>query len=205
MKTLLHIDSSLRHEGSYSRQLSATFAKAWQKKYPEGRIIYRDFAINPMPHLTPLYTAASYKKDGLTDEEKASAKPADEAVAQLFSVDHILIGAPMYNFTAPSSIKTWVDHIVQDNTTFRFGPEGAEGLVKGKKVCLVSSHGGDYSEGSPWAAANMLAPWLRNILGFLGMNDFIVISMEGSEYHPESREARFAKALSNIEDTVSTW
>lgn len=203
--TLLHIDSSLRTEGSVSRQLSAAFAAAWQRKYPEGRIIYRDFAVDPLPHLTAAYVSASYKKDGRTAEEQASAQPADAAVAELMSVDHILIGAPMYNFSAPSSVKTWVDHIVQDQTTFRFGPQGPEGLVKGKRVCAVTSHGGDYSEGSPWAAADMLTPWLRNILGFLGMTDFSAISVQATDFSPEQKAERIAKALSEIEATLAAW
>ncbi|NJM37825.1 MAG: FMN-dependent NADH-azoreductase [Akkermansiaceae bacterium] len=183
MKTLIHLDSSLRGEESNSRILSSAFAKSWQSKFPDGKIIYRDLAKNPIGHLTSEAVQASYKPvEQRTPADIAALKPLHDAVDELMSADHILIAAPMYNFTVPSSIKAWVDHIVVDGRTFSFGANGPEGYVKGKKVFIISSHGGSYTPDSPWAAMNMLTPWLRNILGFLGMTDVESISIEGADF-----------------------
>ncbi|MCC6231358.1 MAG: FMN-dependent NADH-azoreductase [Verrucomicrobiales bacterium] len=209
MKTLLHIDSSLRPvsaRGSVSRQLTAEFAAAWQARHPDGRVIRRDFATQPLPHLTAAYIHASYKPaDQRTREDREASQLADETVAELFAADHVLLGAPMYNFTVPSTIKTWVDHIVQDGTTFRFGPEGPEGLVRGKKVCVINSRGGDYGPGSPFAALDMAGPWLRNALGFLGMTDVTLITVDGVDMNPDLRERRMADASRQIASTLEAW
>jgi FMN-dependent NADH-azoreductase len=206
MKKLLHLDSSLRSENSISRMLSAQFAQAWNAKYPDGEIIYRDFAIHPLPHLTSNYVTASYKNLAERDaQDIASSELANATVAELFAVDHILIGAPMYNFTVPSTIKTWVDHIVKEGSTFRFGEQGPEALVHGKKVCVVTSHGGDYSADSPWAPMDMLGPWLKNILGFLGMTDLAVISAQNMDLAVDKKADQLAKANAEIQATLAQW
>lgn len=123
----------------------------------------------------------------------------------LLSVDHLLIGAPMYNFAPPSSIKTWIDHVVKDGVTFRFGPNGPEGLVTGKKVCVISARGGDYTSGDPAAPLDMVAPWLRNILGFLGITDFTAITAEGMDLNPGGRDAALAKAREEIVASLAAW
>jgi len=209
MPSLLHLDSSLRRSGqsgSASREFTAQFAAAWQKKFPGERIVYRDFGVAPLPHLSSTYIEGSYKEETeRTSDEQAAARLAEEAVAELLAVDHILIGAPMYNFTVPSSIKTWVDHIVKAGTTFRFGPHGPEGLVTGKKVCVISPRGGDYSEGSWFATADMVGPWLRNILGFLGMTEVTVINAERMERTATDRSAAFTHVAQEIETTLASW
>lgn len=209
MKTLLHLDASLRPSGpggSVSRKLTAEFAAAWKARHPDGRIVSRDFALDPLPHLTPEYIAASYKPASQrTPADLASARRADAIVAELLAADHVLLGAPMYNFTVPSSLKTWVDHIVQDGTTFRFGPEGPEGLVSGKKVCAISSRGGDYTPGSPFAAMDHCGPWLRDVLGFLGMTEFTLITVEGADLNSASLPDRLAQASREILRTLDAW
>ncbi|MGL4399867.1 MAG: FMN-dependent NADH-azoreductase [Luteolibacter sp.] len=204
MKTLIHIDSSLREGESNSRILSAAFAKAWQAKFPEGKVIYKDFARNPLPHLGAESVKASYKPaEDRTPADTAALKPLNDAVDELMSADHILIAAPMYNFTVPSSIKTWVDHIVVDGRTFSFGANGPVGHVHGKKVIIVSSHGGNYTPESPWATMNMLEPWLRNILGFLGMADVETISIEGAEMAKDEVPQQMTAAHDKIAELVA--
>lgn len=134
MKTLIHIDSSLRDGESNTRILSAAFAKAWQAKFPDGKVIYKDFARNPLPHLSAESVKASYKPaEDRTSADTAALKPLNDAVDELMSADHILIAAPLYNFIMPSTIKAWVDHIVMAGRTFSFGPNGPEGHVREKR------------------------------------------------------------------------
>lgn len=208
MPTLLHLDSSLRRagQGSVSRDLTTRFATAWQRKFPGARVVYRDFAEAPLPHLSPTYIQGSYKPEAeRSTDDLAAARLAEETVAEFLAADHLLIGAPMYNFTVPSTIKTWVDHIVKDGQTFRFGPNGPEGLVVGKKVCVISPRGGDYSPGSWYATADMVGPWLRNILGFLGMTDISIINAERLDRTATDREATLAQAAQEIEATLAAW
>lgn len=204
MKTLIHIDSSLREGESNTRILSAAFAKAWQARFPNGKVIYHDFAKNPLPHLSADAVRASYKEaNDRTAADTASLQPLNDAVDELMNADHILIAAPMYNFTVPSSIKAWVDHIVVDGRTFSFGANGPQGHVHGKKVIVVSSHGGSYTPESPWATMNMLEPWLRNILGFLGMTDLEAISIEGADFTKDEVPQQMTAAHDRITKLVA--
>ncbi len=203
MKTLIHIDSSLRDGESNTRILSAAFAKAWQAKFPDGKVIYKDFARNPLPHLGAESVKASYKpaKDR-TPADTAALKPLNDAVDELMSADHILIAAPLYNFTMPSTIKVWVDHIVMAGRTFSFGPNGPEGHVREKKVVIVSSYGGSYAPDSPWAM-NLMEPWLKNILGFLGMTDMETITLGGADFAKDQVPWQMTAAHDRITELVA--
>jgi FMN-dependent NADH-azoreductase len=133
----------------------------------------------------------------LTDEDKETIRLSDELTTQLLNADIIVIGAPLINFTIPSSLKAWIDHVTRRGVTFGYDANGYPvGMVTGKKVYIAMSSGGIYSEG-PGQANDFVAPYLRAFLGFLGMTDLSVFRAEGLHV-PEVKELAFQKALESI-------
>jgi len=105
----------------------------------------------------------------------------------------------MYNFSIPSTLKAWIDHVARAGRTFRYSEQGPEGLLKGKKVFVFVSRGGLYGADSPAAAMNFQEPYLRTVLGFLGLTDVTFVAAEGIGYGPDAAAAGRAKALAEIE------
>lgn len=161
MATLLHIDSSLFPEGSASREVTAKFVEAWKEQHPAGTVIYRDLATDPLPHID----ATAYK-EGKDNSLRA------ELAAELGAADAILIGAPMYNFSIPSSLKAWFDHVII--TGHNSGPDSAAGK---KPFTIVASRGGSYAPGTPRQDFEFVQTYLVKLLeGMFGATDveFIV-------------------------------
>lgn len=180
---LLHLDSSVQAENSASRALSAAIVDRLGALDPALEVAYRDLAADPLPHLT-LDRFAS-------DEGQA-------VLEQFLGADIVVIGAPMYNFAIPTQLKAWFDHILVAGRTFRYGAEGVEGLVGGKRAIIAASRGGLYGEGSPTAAFDHAERHVRAMLGFVGVTDLDVIVAEGIAFGPDQREAAIAAALDRI-------
>ncbi len=176
MPTLLKIDVSPRGDYSVSRKLGQTFAEEWRKTH-DGTITARDLARTPLAFVDMPWIAGAYSTpDQHTPEQKAALAVSDELIAELFAADHILITTPMYNFSIPAALKAWIDHIVRAGKTFT---SSYEGLVKGKKVTVLIAAGSDYAPGSPMESYNAETPYLKLILGFIGMTDVNVIFAGG--------------------------
>ncbi|WP_369214997.1 FMN-dependent NADH-azoreductase [Streptomyces flavofungini] len=150
MAVLLHIDSSLFPlEASGSRQLTDAFRKAWEQAHPEGSVIYRDLAADPLPHL-----------DIATVTAGSPPPLREELIAEYEKADVVLIGAPMYNFTIPSTLKAWLDQIILMGRTF------GEGVApSGKRAVVAASRGGSYQPGTPRAGFDHDTNYLRTVLG----------------------------------------
>lgn len=150
MAVLLHIDSSLSPlERSGSRRLTDAFRTAWEEAHPQGGVVYRDLAAAPVPHLDAATVTA------------ASVPPArEELIAEFEKADVVLIGAPMYNFTIPSTLKAWLDHVILAGRTF--GPGVAP---SGKRAVVASSRGGSYRPGTPRAGFEFDTNYLERVLG----------------------------------------
>lgn len=180
MKKILVIDSSPRLKDSVSRQVTNEVVAQLKNKYPGAEVLRRDLSANPLPHITEENINAYYTPPEQRNAQALAAiKASDQAVDELLSTDILVIGAPMWNFNVPSVLKAWIDHIVRAGRTFAFGPEGLKSLVTGKKVYLVLSTGSVYSEG-PMKAMDFQEPYLKAVLGFLGMTDVEVIKAEGT-------------------------
>jgi FMN-dependent NADH-azoreductase len=200
--TILHVDSSPLADRSISRKLSARVLAELKAQHPDYRVIERDLAANPLPHLDGLTVAAFYTPPEQRNEAlSAAVKLSDEAVDQVLAADVIVIGAPMHNFGIPSSLKAWIDHIVRTGRTVRYGASGPEGLVpSNKKVIIASARGGVYSDG-PMKALDYQETYLRTILGFIGLTDVSFVRAEGvarsqaRETAMQSAEAQLAVAL----------
>ncbi|MFI5953705.1 FMN-dependent NADH-azoreductase [Cryptosporangium sp. NPDC051539] len=178
MPHLLHLDSSADLAGSRSRALTAAFAKAWAARGDDHTITYRDLHTEPLPRLS---TPALHWAPRLRRPEE-TAPEADEALQQaildeLFAADVLLVGAPMYNYSPASTLKTWIDYIHVPGTTFTFDDVPSQPMA-GRAAVVVTSAGGSYVEGSPTESWDHLTPVLQIVLGTaLGM-DVTVISTE---------------------------
>ena len=172
MPTLLHIDASPRGDYSISRKVSAAFAANWKKNHSDGKVVDRDLNKTALTFVDMDWIAGAYSTpDQHTAAHKKALAISDELIAEIFAADHIVIGTPMYNFAIPAVLKAWIDHIVRHGKTFSVGAGGYTGLVTGKKATIVIASGAKYGPGSPYAAYDQESPYLKAILGFIGVTD----------------------------------
>jgi FMN-dependent NADH-azoreductase len=149
--TLLRIDSSARRN-SVSRQLTQAFIETWKKENPAGQVIERDLAATPLPLITDEWALAVHSDPAtLTPAQRETLSVSDALIEELLLADTIVVGAPMYNFTISAPLKAWIDQIVRVGRTVFRGPKGPEGVLKGKKVVVLTSRGGAYRPGTPTA------------------------------------------------------
>jgi FMN-dependent NADH-azoreductase len=181
MSKLLKIDVSPRGEHSISRKLGNRFATEWQSNHVGGEIITRDLATTTIPYVDlPWIAGAFTAPEQQTGDHKAALQLSDELIDELLAVDEVVISTPMYNFNVPAVLKAWIDHIVRLNKTFGFGTQGLKGFVKGKKVTIIIASGSEYTSGSPMEAYNAEAPYLRVVLGFIGITDITIVHAGGT-------------------------
>jgi FMN-dependent NADH-azoreductase len=195
---LLHIDSSILGLNSVSRTLTADIVAAERHRYPGIEVTYRDLASQPVEHLSGAHLAAA---QGIVPETPDLQKDIDEGLAildEFLAADIIVIGAPMYNFSVPSQLKAWVDRIAVAGKTFRYTPNGAEGLAGDKKVIVASSRGGFYGSDTAAAALDHQESYLRGVFGFLGITDVKFIRAEGIGVGEEQRAKSMETAKAEI-------
>jgi len=180
MPTLLHIDASPRGERSVSRQLTHDFAAAWKQAHPNGQIVYRDLGHNPVPFVTETFIAAAYTPpDALSPELRAALAISNELIAELETASEYVFGVPMHNFSVPATFKAYIDQIVRVGRTFAVDESGYKGLLHDKSATVITCSGGAYRSGSPLAPYNYQEPWIRAILGFIGVTDVEVVVADG--------------------------
>jgi len=201
--TILNIESSPLADRSVSRKLTAKVLAELKAKHPDSKVIERDLAANPLPHLNALTIAAFYTPPEQRNPMLSEAvKVSDEAVDEVLAADIIVIGAPMHNFGIPSSLKAWIDHIVRTGRTVRYGASGPEGLVpSNKKVIIVSARGGVYSEG-PMKALDFQETYLRTVLGFIGLTDVAFVRAEGTARSGIGENSAFEAAQAQLIEAV---
>ena len=174
--TILHIDSSITGEASVSRQLSRSIVERLKREHPGAAIVRRDLAADPLPH----FTLDAFADGSVVDE--------------FLSADTVVIGAPMYNFTLSTQLKSWLDRIMVAGKTFRYTAEGPEGLAGGRRVIIAMARGGIYDAGSPAAALEHLESYLRGIFAFIGIEAEFVAA-DGLNISPEHKERSVREAL----------
>lgn len=175
MHTLLRIDSSLFGAQSGSARLTEAYARNWQQAHPAGRVLHRDLSAAPLPHLTAeSFQAFSADPDARDPSQQAAVAVSDALIAELRRADELVIGAPMYNFTIPSLLKAWIDHVARAGVSFRYTERGPEGLLDIARATVISTRGGRYA-GTP---QDTQTPYLRQVLGFLGVGDIDFIYAE---------------------------
>jgi FMN-dependent NADH-azoreductase len=197
MKKILHIISSPRGEESYSIRLGHSIIDRLTAAFP-GSVVKENILVNKQfPHLEEAQIASiATQPEKRTAQNHEALQHSDEAIQEIMEADIIVIGAPMYNFSIPSTLKAWVDHIARAGVTFKYDEKGPKGLVKGKKVYLAIASGAIYSEGmmKPY---DFVAPYLQTVLGFLGITDITVVRAEGTSM-PAVKDQAIAKAVDHL-------
>lgn len=197
MKRILHLISSIQGNESYSLKLGKAIVEKAIEKYPGSTVDEVNLNELEIPHLTPTILQSMFTPgDQLTPEARESIRYSDEAVKQLMASDIVVIGAPLYNFTIPTTLKAWIDHITRAGKTFGYGENGPIGMVTGKKVYVAMSSGGIYSEGLA-KGNDFVAPYLKSFLGFLGMTDLSVFRVEGVKV-PGVKEHALEKSVASV-------
>lgn len=198
MSSILVVTSSPRTE-SLSTKLAGELADKLHARAPGSVIVRRDLGKNPIPHLDTVTTEAIRKPaEARSPEEKAAADYSDMLVAELLAADTVIIGTGLINFNIYSTLKSWIDNVARAGLTFSYTAEGPRGLATGKKVYVVMSSGGIYSEG-PAQPMDHATPYLKTVLGFLGMTDVEVIYIEGLAFGAEAAEKAIAAASAKAE------
>ncbi|MBT0770726.1 NAD(P)H-dependent oxidoreductase [Kineosporia sp. J2-2] len=171
MSNLLHLDASLRRDGSRSRMLSARFAQKWLAARPDGTVTYRDLAADPVPHLDEAsYTTLFAEPAERTAEQAERWAFGDVFVQELLAADSVVIGLPLYNFGPPSSFMSWLDRIVTPDRTL--------GRLGDKQFVFALASGGGYGPGTPRHGWDHREPWLRHVFDALGVTDPVFVTAE---------------------------
>jgi FMN-dependent NADH-azoreductase len=200
MKTVLRIQTSLQGSKGQSSQLADRFVERWLRNNPGGRIVTRDLSRDTVPHLTAERFAAFAAREGeRTGDQQAAVALSDALIDELRNADTIVLAVPMYNFSVPSTLRSYFDHIARAGVTFRYTANGAEGLIKGKQAYVFITRGGIYS-----GAADTQTPYLRQFLGFIGITDVEFIYAEGLAYGNGVGEKNLAAANATIEKLRAT-
>jgi FMN-dependent NADH-azoreductase len=194
MSTLLQINASLAGANGQSSRLAQRFVADWQAKHPEGRVISRDLASDPVPHLTAeRFQAFLSQPEARTDEQRSHAEYSDALIEEIKNADTIVFAVPMYNFSVPSTLRAYFDHIARAGVTFGYTANGPEGLLKGKKAYVFITRGGVYAD-----AADTQTPYLKQFLGFIGITDVTFVYAQGLHLGEESREKSLSQAHNAI-------
>lgn len=200
MRNILVVNSSISGDASVSRTLVNHTVQRFLTVEPDSTVVHRDLSDGPVPHLTPA-TAAAVRAIASTPDELGTASLSDDLIDELRAADVIVIGAPMYNWSLPTSLRAWFDHVLRPRVTFAFGENGPKGMLTGKRAIILEARGGVYSEG-PTRAIDFQELYLRQLLGFIGITDVSFVQAERIGYGPEAREAAIADAKSQIDSIV---
>jgi len=180
MPTLLQLDSSPL-ESSISRELTREFVKTWKAAHPKGTVIHRDLAANVLRPLDAGWIFSSFTPEASrTPEQKAALAFSDELIAELEAADEYVFGVAMHNFSIPSVLKLWIDQVVRAGRTFAYSESGPQGLLQSKKATILIASGGVYEAGTPAGALNFVDPYLKTILGFIGITNVKLVTAGGA-------------------------
>jgi len=197
MKKILHIISSPRGEASFSIKLGNAIIEKIKIDYPASTVTEINLVKKEFPHLQQAHINSFFTPaESRSPQDIEAVQVSDEAIQEIIDADIIIIGAPLYNFSIHSSLKAWLDHITRAGVTFKYDENGVTGLVTDKKVYVAMSSGGIYSDG-PMQPYDFVVPYLKAVLGFMGMSDVTIIRVEGTSL-PEIKELALEKAVNNI-------
>jgi len=182
---LLQLDSSVLGQNSVTRQLTAAIVARWQAEVRGLEIQVRDLDRDPLPHLSG---------EILAGRDELGAARSTAVLEQFLAADVVVIGAPMYNFGLPSSLKAWLDRVAVAGRSFRYTSAGPVGMAGGKRVILALAAGGAHQG----QATDFVEPYLRQVLGFLGITDITTVRADGVALSPEHRAAAIEQAMASI-------
>ena len=195
MSRVLVIESSARQQGSVSRQLTAEFIANWRAAHPADEIQVRDLALEQVPHLDADLLGGWMKPaEQHSAAEQAALQRSNLLTEELLAADVLVLAAPMYNFAIPSTLKSWLDHVLRAGVTFKYTETGPQGLLGGKRAYILTSRGGVYAGGP----LDHQEPYLRQALAFIGIHDVTFVHAEGLNMGPEFAEKGLAKAREQL-------
>jgi FMN-dependent NADH-azoreductase len=204
MKNILLIESSPRGSDSYSHQAARSVVNELQTRNPGSGVIVRDLGQNPPPHVGLAFIGGMHASpEQRTSDQASSLALSDTLIDELLAADTIVIAVPMHNFGVPSTLKAWIDHIVRVGRTFSYGAKGPQGLLKGRHAILVLASGGVYSN-ERMKAFDFTEPYLRTVLGFLGITDVDVVRVEGVANSAIGPEKALADASTRSKQLVAS-
>jgi len=179
MAKILNIISSPRGEASNSIKLASAIIDKLREKDPAAAVQVKNLTSKPFPHLEEVHLNAFFTPiEKHTEANKEAIHHSDEAIKEIMDADILVIGAPMYNFGVSSVLKSWFDHIARAGITFKYTANGPEGLLTGKKAYVAVTTGGIYSSGDA-VAADFVTPYIKTMLGFVGITDVTIVRAEG--------------------------
>ena len=176
LNKLLKIDTSIRNNNSHSRDLANKYETKWQSMHSEGSVTYRDLSQTDIPHVSHAFIEAMYTSEENKNETIHNILSlSDELISELKEADTILLSTPMYNFSVPSKLKAYIDHISRIGETFSKDESGYTGLLTGKKLVIIAAYGADFSQ---MRSMDFLEPYLKTLFGFLGFTDVEYYAIE---------------------------
>ena len=178
MKNILLVHSSPRGSESYSQRVADSIVMEIKDRHLSTTVTFRDLAQNPLPHVGPAFVSALSARPEELTAAQSEALALSDALIGVVTADIIVLAVPMHNLGIPSTLKAWIDHVVRAGRTFTYSESGPEGLLKGKRLILVLASGGVYSNG-PAKQLDFQEPYLRAVLGFIGLTDIEVVRAEG--------------------------
>jgi FMN-dependent NADH-azoreductase len=198
MSKVLLVTSSPRGAVSHSTQIARRLVDQLTSDDLKPTVVVRDLFKEPLPHIgEDFVTALGTPPEQRTAAQKIAIARSDELIGEIFAADVIVIASGMVNFGVPSTLKTYIDYVLRAGATFRYTANGPEGLVKGKRAFIVHASGGIYSHG-PAQAINFQDTYLKHVLGFIGVTDVEVISIEGIARGPEAAQTALAAAADRV-------
>lgn len=201
MKNILVIRSSVNKANSVSNQMIDEFVAKLQDKYPTVAITERDLNEKPVPTLSAATVNAVRAGETDTSAKAEAYQLANTLVDEIKSAEAVVIGVPMYNFGVPATLKAYVDYIARPRVTFAYSEDGPHGLLPNVPVYAFVSSAGVYEEGK----GDFMSPWLRQVLGFVGLNNVNVIKTEGFAFGEEAAAKAFADTRERINEIISSY
>ena len=197
---ILQVNSSARREGSQSTLLASAIVAQLRANEPGAAVTVRDLAHTPHPELDEAALQALFTPaDKHTQEQAARIAQDDTLIAEIQAADIVVLGVPMYNFGVSAQLKNWIDAVTRAKVTFRYTASGPEGLLSGKKVYVALTRGGKYRN----TPADTQVPYLRMVLGFLGMTDVQFVYAEGLAMGAEAANEAMASAHQQIDEALA--
>lgn len=202
---LLHVDSSINGKHSNSRKLSQATVTQWIGNHPATQVDYLDLASETPNHLSrhALGFRLPPSDAALSQEQNHENQVSETLVSQFLEADVIVLGVPLYNFSIPSQLKSWIDRLAQAGRTFRYTESGPIGLAGDKTIIVALTRGGVYSDSEAGQAMEHQESYLKTVFGFFGVTDVRVIRAEGTDLGPDSRARAIEQAITAIDKVVA--
>ncbi|MES2933242.1 MAG: NAD(P)H-dependent oxidoreductase [Pseudomonadota bacterium] len=196
---ILQINSSARTEGSHSTALANSLVERLLATTPDANLTVRDLGRTPHPIIDESALQALFTPADQRSPEQAARVALDDAlIAEIQAADTVVLGVPMYNFGVTAQLKNWIDAISRAQVTFRYGANGPEGMLTGKKVYVLLTRGGLYRN----TPNDTQVPYLKTFFSFLGMTDVQFVFAEGLAMGPDAEQNALSAAHSQIEEAL---